>query len=154
MRKLLTIAALAGLTALPAGAAPLDASGTVRQAVRAAMPGTTLVWWHAGGTTAWGNHWQAGGTGAYGAHPAYGYHGYAGGAWYHGPVAAPVHYYHPGGAFAAGAVVGGVTGAVVGAAAADASRPPPPPYPYPPPVASTVYGYGQPSTVINNYYSQ
>jgi len=51
--------------------------------------------------------------------------------------------------------VGGVTGAVVGAAAAaDASRPPPPPYPYPPPVASTVYGYGQPSTVINNYYSQ
>ena len=114
MRKLLTIAALAGLTALPAGAAPLDASGTVRQAVRAAMPGTTLVWWHAGGTTAWGNHWQAGGTGAYGAHPAYGYHGYAGGAWYHGPVAAPVPYYHPGGAFAAGAVDIGIQARHVG----------------------------------------
>jgi len=146
MRSILTLAALAGLAAMPAAAAPLDASAGVQQAMRGTITGSTLVWWHAGGTTAWGNHWHAGGTGYYGAHPAYGYHGYAGGGWYHGPVVAPAPYYNPGAAFAAGAVVGGVTGAVVGAAAANANRPPPPP-----PVASTVYGYGQP-TVINNYY--
>jgi hypothetical protein len=58
-----------------------------------------------------------------------------------------VPYYHPAGSFAAGAIVGGVAGAAVGAAAASAARPP-----APPPVASTVYSYGQPSTVINNYY--
>ena len=52
------------------------------------------------------------------------------------PVATP--WYHPGGAFAAGAVMGGVAGA----AAASAARP----------ATTTVYNYGQPPTVVNNYY--
>lgn len=145
MRNYLLLTALAGLAALPAGAAPVDASGALRGALQAAAPGVQNVYWHAGGTTAWGNHWHAGGTGAYGAHPAYGYHGW-GGAGYHGYYRPPVVVapaYHPAGSFAAGAIVGGVAGAAVGAAAASA---------YHPPVATTVYNYGQPPTVVNNYY--
>ena len=144
MRKFLLLTALAGLATLPAGAAPVDASGALRGAIRASAPGVQSVYWHAGGTTAWGNHWHAGGTGAYGAHPAYGYHGWGGD--YHGYYRAPVVVapaYHPAGSFAVGAIVGGVAGAAVGAAAASAARPP---------AAATVYTYGQPPTVINNYY--
>ena len=149
MRKFLLLTAMAGMATLPAGAAPIDASNAMREAIRAAAPGIQHVYWHAGGTTAWGDHWHAGGTGAYGAHPAYGYHGWGGGAYHYGgyyrpPIAAPAPYYHPAGTFAAGAVVGGVVGGAVGAAAASAARPP---------VAATVYNYGQPPTVINNYYN-
>ena len=137
MRKFLFLAALAGLATLPAGAAPIDAGGALREAVRAAAPGATPVFWHAGGT------------GAYGARPTYAYHGYGGvehyGTYYRPPVPAPVPYYNPGGSFAAGAIVGGMAGAAVGAAAASASRPPP--------AATTVYNYGQPPTVVNNYYN-
>lgn len=149
MRKYLLLTALAGLATLPAGAAPIDAGGALREAIRAATPGATPVFWHAGGTTAWGNHWHAGGTGAYGARPTYAYHGYGGvehyGTYYRPPVPAPVPYYNPGGSFAAGAIVGGMAGAAVGAAAASAYRPPP--------AATTVYNYGQPPTVVNNYYN-
>jgi hypothetical protein len=144
MRKYLLLTAMAALAAAPAGAAPIDAGGALRDALRGATPGATLVWWHAGGTTAWGNHWHAGGTGAYGAHPAYGYHGWGGDyhTYYRPPVVVTPGY-NPAGSFAAGAIVGGVAGAAVGAAAASAARPP---------AASTVYNYGQPPTVINNYY--
>lgn len=149
MRKFLLLAVMGGLATLPAGAAPVDASGAMRDALRAANPAATPVFWHAGGTTAWGNHWHAGGTGAYGAHPTYGYHGYGGvehyGTYYRPPVPAPVPYYNPGASFAAGAIVGGVAGAAMGAAAAS-SRPPQP-------AATTVYNYSQPPTVINNYYN-
>lgn len=148
MRKLLLLTAMAGLAVLPAGAAPIDAAGALRDALRGAVPGAKLVWWHAGGTTAWGNHWHAGGTGAYGYHPTYAYHGYGGayhyGTYYRPPVPAPVPYYNPAGTFAAGAIVGGVAGAAMGAAAASASRPP---------AATTVYNYSQPPTVVNNYYN-
>ena len=148
MRNYLLLTAMAGLATLPAGAAPVDASGALRGATRAANPAVQNVYWHAGGTTAWGNHWHAGGTGAYGAHPAYGYHGWGGDyhTYYRPPVVvAPA--YNPAGSFAAGAVVGGVAGAVGGAAAASANRPPPPP------AATTVYNYSQPPTVVNNYYN-
>lgn len=143
MRKFLLLTAMAGLAVLPAGAAPVDASGAMRGVMRATNPAVQNVFWHAGGTTAWGNHWHAGGTGAWGAHPTYAYHGYGGvdhyGGYYRPPVPAP--YYNPAGTFAAGAIVGGV----VGAAAASASRPPP--------AATTVYNYSQPPTVVNNYYN-
>ncbi|MBR0660766.1 hypothetical protein [Neoroseomonas oryzicola] len=142
MRKLLILAATAGIVALPAAAAPPETSQALRLALRANAPGAQLVWWHAGGTTAWGNHWHAGGTG-YGAyHGAYAYHGYGGayhyGGMYRPPVPVATPWYHPGGAFAAGAVMGGVAGA----AAASAARP----------ATTTVYNYGQPPTVVNNYY--
>ncbi|MBR0649897.1 hypothetical protein GXW78_09495 [Roseomonas terrae] len=144
MRKYLLLTAMAGLVAMPVAAAPIDAAGALGTALREATPGATLVWWHAGGTTGWGNHWHAGGTGAYGAHPAYGYHGWGGDyhTYYRPPVVVTPGY-NPAGSFAAGAIVGGV----VGAAAASASRPPAPP------AATTVYNYSQPPTVVNNYYS-
>lgn len=143
MRKFLLLAAMAGLATLPAGAAPVDASGALRDALRGASPAITPVWWHAGGTTAWGNHWHAGGTGYYGAHPTYGYHGYGGTVHYGTYYRPPVPYYNPGASFAAGAVVGGVAGAAMGAAAASRQQP----------AATTVYNYSQPPTVVNNYYN-
>ncbi|PWS36351.1 hypothetical protein DFH01_14345 [Falsiroseomonas bella] len=130
MRRILIATALGALVAVPAAEA----------------------YWHAGGVTRWGTAWHAGGTGtgyrwgtAY--HPGYGgatyVHGYSGyhyGGYYRAPVpVAPVPYYHPYhpvGAFAAGAV----TGAAVGAASATAA-------------ANSVYHYGQPTTVVNNYYN-
>jgi hypothetical protein len=147
MRKFLLLTAMAGLATLPAGAAPIDAAGALRDALRTAAPLATPVFWHAGGTTAWGNHWHAGGTGFYGARPTYGYHGYGGavhyGTYYRPPVPVAVPYYHPGASFAAGAIVGGVAGAAMGAAAASHQQP----------AATTVYNYSQPPTVINNYYN-
>lgn len=148
MRKFLLLAVMAGLATLPAGAAPIDAAGALGGALRATGPMATPVFWHAGGTTAWGNHWHAGGTGAYGARPTYEYHGYGGpahyGTYYRPPVPVAAPYYHPGAGFAAGAVVGGVAGAVVGAAAASSRQQP---------AATTVYNYSQPPTVVNNYYN-
>jgi hypothetical protein len=126
MRRIMMLAALGGFLAIP----PADA------------------WWHAGGVTRYGTAWHAGGTGtgyrwgsAY--HPGYGsatvVHGYSGyhyGPYYRAPVpVAPVPWYHPVGAVAAGAAAG----AAVGAAAASAP--------------TTVYQYGQPPTIVNNYYN-
>jgi hypothetical protein len=126
MRRTLMLAALGALVAIPPAAA----------------------WWRAGGVSPSGTAWHAGGTGtgyrwgsAY--HPGEGsatyVHGYSVnhyGGYYHAPVpVAPVPYYHPYhpvGAFAAGAAIG--------AASASAA-------------ASSVYQYGQPSTVVNNYYN-
>jgi hypothetical protein len=128
MRRILMLAALGGLVVIPSAEA----------------------WWHGGGVTRSGTAWHAGGTGtgyrwggAY--HPGYGganyVHGYSGyhyGAYYHAPVpVARVPWYHPAGAVAAGAVAGAAVGAAVGAASA----------------ANTVYHYGQPTTVVNNYYN-
>jgi hypothetical protein len=145
MRRLMILAVCAGLGAVPALAAVTGVPGALRGAVSWAVPDAAqLVWWRAGGVTPGGTAWHAGGAdgyrwgGAY--HPGYGYHGYVGGwggAHYGGYYRAPVPvapWYHPpaAGAFVAGAAVGGLAGAAA---------------------ASTVYHYGQPPAVVNNYYN-
>lgn len=141
MRTSFAIATLAAAAMLPALANP---AGPVAGALQNRPPAerAALVWWRAGGTTAWGNHWHAGGTGGYGAwHGGYarGYaHGWAGADAYHGYYAHPVPvtpWYHPA---ATAAVVAGAAaaGAATGAYVAGAAPKPP----------------DQPTTVINNYY--
>lgn len=140
--RALPLASLAlGLMAVPADAGPKHGH---RSQVPAPLPGLELVWWHAGGVTPGGTRWHAGGAGgarwggAY--HYGGGFHGYVGryhaypaAAW-HRPVPVAPFYHPPVGAFAAGAMVGAAAGAAAGTAAA------------------SVATYGQPTTVINNYY--
>ncbi len=130
-----------GLMSLPADAGPKH--GLHVQAT-GPLPGLELVYWRAGGVTPGGTAWHAGGAGgaAWGGAYRYGggYHGYVGGyhpypatAW-RAPVVVAPYYAHPVGGFAAGALVGAAAGAAVGTAAA------------------SVATYGQPTTVVNNYY--
>jgi hypothetical protein len=127
-----------GLISLPADAGPkhgLHVQGP------GPLPGLELVYWRAGGVTPGGTAWHAGGArwgGAYhygGAYHGYvgGYHPYPAAAW-RAPVVVAPYYHPPAGAFAAGALVGAAAGAAAGTAAA------------------SVATYGQPTTVINNYY--
>jgi hypothetical protein len=122
-----------GLISLPADAGPKHG---LRVQAPGPLPGLELVFWRAGGVTPAGGVWHAGGAYRYGG----AYHGYVGGyhpypatAW-RAPVVVAPYYHAPAGAFAAGALVGAAAGAAAGTAAA------------------SVATYGQPTTVINNYY--
>ncbi|UPY35862.1 hypothetical protein [Sediminicoccus sp. KRV36] len=137
-----------GMVALGVGIVAFSASAGPTSGPRfpgpAPVPGLELVFWRAGGVTAGGTAWHAGGAGgarwggAY--HYGGGYHGYVGGyaarpypgAMWRSPVAVAPFYHPAAGAFVAGAMVG---------AAASAGT-----------AANSGANYGQPTTVINNYY--
>jgi hypothetical protein len=147
MQRPILLAAASALAVLPAFAGPTGPLPAGLRGTAAQFERPQLVWWHAGGTTAYGNHWHAGGTGGYGAyHGGYagGYaHGWADSNAYHGYYARPVPvtpWYHPAATAAAvagtAAVVGGIAGAATASAVANAAPKP----------------AGQPTTVINNYY--